>query len=70
MNGDGALAMGFRFLITALRTVLFISHPDGVINMGSIYLFSCRVPIGTHLFVSDNHRTTYGVIHISPRWGD
>ena len=41
-----------------------------ILMVGSIYLFSCRVPIGTHLFASDNHRTTYGVIHISPRWGD
>ena len=24
---------------------------------------------GTHLFTSDNHRTTYGVIHISPLSG-
>jgi hypothetical protein len=39
MNGEGALAMGFRFLITALRTVLFISHPDGVINIRSLTVF-------------------------------
>ena len=30
----------------------------------------CRVPVGTHSAASDYHRTAYGVIHISPPWGD
>ena len=30
----------------------------------------CRVHVGTHSTASDYHRTAYGVIHISPRWGD
>ena len=32
----------------------------------SIYLSFVSRPVGTHIVTTDNHRTAYGVIHITP----
>ena len=63
-------------IITALRTVLFISHPDGVINRRWVLFicFQCRVPSGRSLLTSEYHGTAPSactvLLIVSPRWGD